>query len=72
MRGSFPALAGTQLEKRVLTTFDGVFFGAGVPIINASGTFDAIAAHRAFGDTLYDEFPFSAFVTKTVTLSLRR
>jgi len=37
------------------------------PIINASGTFDAIAARRAFGDALLERFPFAAFVTKTVT-----
>ena len=40
-------------------------------IINASGTFDALAAHRAFGDVLFDRFPFSAYVTKTVTLQPR-
>jgi dihydroorotate dehydrogenase (NAD+) catalytic subunit len=37
------------------------------PLINGSGTFDAIAARRAFGDQLLDEFPFSAFVSKTIT-----
>ena len=37
------------------------------PIINASGTFDAIAAQRAFGEQLTEHFPFSAFVSKTVT-----
>jgi dihydroorotate dehydrogenase (NAD+) catalytic subunit len=37
------------------------------PIINGSGTFDAIAARRAFGEALIDGFPFAAFVTKTVT-----
>src|SRR5215204_872678 len=37
------------------------------PVINGSGTFDAIAARRAFGDALIDEFPFSAFVSKTIT-----
>ncbi len=37
------------------------------PIINASGTFDAIAARRAFGDGLDEYFPFSAFVSKTIT-----
>ena len=36
-------------------------------MINGSGTFDAIAARRAFGDELLDEFPFSAFVSKTIT-----
>ena len=35
------------------------------PIINASGTFDAIAARRAFGDQLLEQFPFAAFVSKT-------
>jgi dihydroorotate dehydrogenase (NAD+) catalytic subunit len=42
------------------------------PIINASGTFDAIAARRAFGDELLERFPFSAFVSKTVTLAPRQ
>jgi dihydroorotate dehydrogenase (NAD+) catalytic subunit len=37
------------------------------PIVNASGTFDAIAAHRVYGDELLAEFPFSAFVSKTIT-----
>ncbi|MGH2859680.1 MAG: dihydroorotate dehydrogenase [Solirubrobacteraceae bacterium] len=42
------------------------------PIINASGTFDAIAAHRAFGEDLHRRFPFSAYVSKTVTLAPRQ
>jgi dihydroorotate dehydrogenase (NAD+) catalytic subunit len=42
------------------------------PIINASGTFDAIAARRAFGDQLIERFPFAAFVSKTVTLEHRQ
>jgi dihydroorotate dehydrogenase (NAD+) catalytic subunit len=37
------------------------------PIVNASGTFDAIAARRVYGDELLREFPFSAFVSKTIT-----
>jgi len=37
------------------------------PVLNGSGTFDAIAARRAFGDELYERFPFSAFVSKTIT-----
>ena len=37
------------------------------PIINASGTFDAIAARRAFGDPAFERFPFSAYVSKTIT-----
>jgi dihydroorotate dehydrogenase (NAD+) catalytic subunit len=42
------------------------------PIVNASGTFDAIAARRAFGEALLRDFPFSAFVSKTVTLAPRQ
>lgn len=41
------------------------------PIVNGSGTFDAIAARRAFGDALLHDFPFSAFVSKTITLAPR-
>ncbi len=37
------------------------------PVINASGTYDAIAARKVFGDQLLAEFPFSAFVSKTIT-----
>ncbi len=41
------------------------------PVINGSGTFDAIAARRAFGEELEEEFPFAAFVSKTITLHPR-
>jgi dihydroorotate dehydrogenase (NAD+) catalytic subunit len=41
------------------------------PIVNGSGTFDAIAARRAFGDAVLQEFPFAAFVSKTITLAPR-
>jgi dihydroorotate dehydrogenase (NAD+) catalytic subunit len=37
------------------------------PVINASGTYDAIAARAVFGDEVLEEFPFSAFVSKTIT-----
>jgi dihydroorotate dehydrogenase (NAD+) catalytic subunit len=37
------------------------------PVINASGTYDAIAARRTFGGALLEDFPFSAFVSKTIT-----
>jgi dihydroorotate dehydrogenase (NAD+) catalytic subunit len=37
------------------------------PVLNGSGTFDAIAAQRAFGREAIDRFPFSAFVSKTIT-----
>jgi dihydroorotate dehydrogenase (NAD+) catalytic subunit len=50
------------------------FCGIGLehPIINGSGTFDAIAARRAFGDALLEAFPFAAFVSKTVTVAPRQ
>jgi dihydroorotate dehydrogenase (NAD+) catalytic subunit len=41
------------------------------PVINGSGTFDAIAARRAFGDGLREAFPFAAYVSKTITLEPR-
>jgi dihydroorotate dehydrogenase (NAD+) catalytic subunit len=41
------------------------------PIINGSGTFDALAASRAFGSELSERFPFAAFVSKTVTVEPR-
>ncbi len=41
------------------------------PVINASGTFDAIAARRVYGDDLLTDFPFAAFVSKTITLEPR-
>ena len=42
------------------------------PVFNGSGTFDAIAARRAFGDALLERFPFHAFVSKTITLAARQ
>jgi dihydroorotate dehydrogenase (NAD+) catalytic subunit len=42
------------------------------PVINASGTFDAIAALRTFGDAVIERFPFSAFVSKTITVEPRQ
>jgi dihydroorotate dehydrogenase (NAD+) catalytic subunit len=42
------------------------------PVINGSGTFDAIAALRCFGPELVDGFPFAAFVSKTITLAPRQ
>jgi dihydroorotate dehydrogenase (NAD+) catalytic subunit len=37
------------------------------PILNGSGTFDAIAARRAFGDQVDAALPFSLYVSKTIT-----
>jgi dihydroorotate dehydrogenase (NAD+) catalytic subunit len=61
--GARPGVRGTPVE----------FCGLELrhPIINGSGTFDAIAARRAFGEALWREFPFSAFVSKTITPELR-
>ena len=42
------------------------------PVLNASGTFDAIAALRTFGDEVIERFPFAAFVSKTITLQARQ
>jgi dihydroorotate dehydrogenase (NAD+) catalytic subunit len=41
------------------------------PVINGSGTFDALAALGAFGEVLRSEFPFAAYVSKTITLEPR-
>src|SRR3954449_13595706 len=40
--------------------------------MNGSGTFDPIAAHRTFGDAVLEDFPFDAFVSKTITLAPRQ
>jgi dihydroorotate dehydrogenase (NAD+) catalytic subunit len=57
-------------------TVDGDFQLCGVclrgPVLNGSGTFDAIAARRAFGDALLERFPFDGFVSKTITLAPRQ
>ncbi len=49
------------------------FCGLRLPhrVINASGCFDAIAAARVFGEALFEEFPFAAYVSKTITLGAR-
>jgi dihydroorotate dehydrogenase (NAD+) catalytic subunit len=41
------------------------------PVINGSGTFDALAAQRVFGEELVLGFPFAAYVSKTITLEPR-
>lgn len=41
------------------------------PVVNGSGTFDVIAARRAFGSELDRMFPFAAFVSKTITVEPR-
>ena len=47
-----PELCGIELDHRV---------------INASGTYDAIAARRVYGDALLADFPFAAFGSTTIT-----
>ncbi len=41
------------------------------PVLNGSGTFDVLAAERVFGPALHARFPFSAYVSKTITLAPR-
>ncbi|MCO5315535.1 MAG: dihydroorotate dehydrogenase [Solirubrobacterales bacterium] len=41
------------------------------PVLNGSGTFDAIAARKVFGDEVVREFPFDCYVSKTITLHPR-
>ena len=65
-----PETFGTPGAATLTVDFCGIELAA--PIINGSGTFDAIAARRAFGDELLDRFPFAAFVSKTVTLAPRQ
>src|SRR5580698_9216386 len=42
------------------------------PVINGSGTFDALAARETFGAALDEHFPFAAYVSKTITLEPRQ
>jgi dihydroorotate dehydrogenase (NAD+) catalytic subunit len=55
-----------------VSAWDDFAGGLAHPVLNASGTFDALAARRVFGDALLERFPFSAYVTKTVTLEPRQ
>ena len=41
------------------------------PVLNGSGTFDALAARRVFGDSLIEDFPFDCYVSKTITMNPR-
>ncbi|HTN24379.1 MAG TPA: dihydroorotate dehydrogenase [Solirubrobacteraceae bacterium] len=54
-----------------MTTVDFCGLRLAHPVVNGSGTYDAIAARRVFGDALLASFPFSAFVSKTITLQPR-
>lgn len=63
-------MAGTGGSARP-TTVDLAGIRLRTPVLNASGTFDAVNARRVFGDELVAEFPFSAYVTKTITVAPR-
>lgn len=41
------------------------------PVLNCSGTFDLPAAVEAFGQSVIESFPFSCFVSKTITVDPR-
>ena len=41
------------------------------PVLNASGTFDAVEVRQRFGEAVLEPFPFAAYVPKTVTLEPR-
>jgi len=60
-----PPAGGAHAEGPAVVDFCGLELCH--PVINASGTFDAIAARRVYGDELLANFPFSAFVSKTIT-----
>ena len=66
---------GARRRERALTAGRGIeLCGVALrgPVLNGSGTFDAIAARRTFGDELLERFPFDAFVSKTITLAPRQ
>jgi dihydroorotate dehydrogenase (NAD+) catalytic subunit len=63
--GGSPAVTGPADRGLSSIEFCGLNFDH--PVINASGTYDAIAAHKVFGDAFLEDFPFSAFVSKTIT-----
>jgi dihydroorotate dehydrogenase (NAD+) catalytic subunit len=62
-----PEEAGEQID--LTTELCGIPLSS--PVLNGSGTFDALAARRAFGDAVVDDFPFAGFVSKTITVESR-
>ncbi len=61
--------AAAESGSAAAVEFCGLWFAHRV--INGSGTFDALAARRVFGAALAREFPFAAYVSKTITLQRR-
>jgi len=70
--GAGPGGPGGPGRPRAAATLPVSFCGLELthPVINASGTFDLLAAAEVF-DGLFDPFPFAAFVSKTITLAPR-
>jgi dihydroorotate dehydrogenase (NAD+) catalytic subunit len=67
-RRGFPvAIGASEREQSTRAEFDFCGIRLAHRVINASGTYDAIAARKVFGDRLLEEFPFAAFVSKTIT-----
>ncbi|MFN8141729.1 MAG: dihydroorotate dehydrogenase [Solirubrobacterales bacterium] len=58
-----------QKENGLATEICGIRLSG--PVLNGSGTFDALAARRVFGDSLVENFPFDCYVSKTITMNPR-
>jgi dihydroorotate dehydrogenase (NAD+) catalytic subunit len=69
--GGAKSVTGPAGPERSAQTVDFCGIDLAHPVINASGTYDAIAARVVFGDELLEGFPFSAFVSKTITPEAR-
>jgi dihydroorotate dehydrogenase (NAD+) catalytic subunit len=67
-RGETPTSEGQPRPQALPLASGELPYGS---VLNGSGTFDPIAAHRTFGDTMLESFPFEAFVSKTITLAPR-
>jgi dihydroorotate dehydrogenase (NAD+) catalytic subunit len=65
--GGSPAVTGPADRSTTVNPVNFCGLELEHPVINASGTYDALAARAVFGDALLDDFPFSAFVSKTIT-----
>jgi dihydroorotate dehydrogenase (NAD+) catalytic subunit len=64
-----PWSAASRSRRSAIPDFCGIPLAD--PVLNASGTFDAIAARRVYGNALFEDFPFAGFVSKTITLEPR-
>jgi dihydroorotate dehydrogenase subfamily 1 len=65
--GGSPAATGPAADRSEPAPVDFCGIELAHRVVNGSGTYDAIAARKVFGDQLLDEFPFAAFVSKTIT-----